>query len=174
LVARSGEQIENPAAGLTLRFVETAADTDGELLAMEATYEPSSAKPIEHYHPRQSEHFEIHEGTLHALIGGEERELHAGDSLDIEPGVAHAMWNEGPGVARTRWETRPALRTEDFFETVFRLARGEATGKPGRLQIAVLASEFRSEFRTTSPPPAIQAVVVGVLAPIGRLLGRKA
>jgi hypothetical protein len=45
---------------------------------------------------------------------------------------------------------------------------------PGPLQVAVIASEFRDEFRTTSPPPALQIVVLAVLAPIGRLLGRRA
>jgi len=114
-MARSGEQISNPKTGFSLRFLKTAADTDGELLEMEATYESRSGKPVEHYHPRQDEHFEILEGTLHARVAGEERELRGGDSIDIEAGVPHAMWNEGPERARTLWQTRPALRTENFF-----------------------------------------------------------
>ena len=81
---------------MSLRFLKTAADTGGELLEMEATYEPSRGKPPEHFHPRQSEHFEILEGTMHALIAGEERELRSGDTIDIEAGVPHSMWNEGP------------------------------------------------------------------------------
>lgn len=176
-MARSGEQIVNPATGLTLRFVKTAADTGGELLVMEATYEPSSVKPVEHFHPRQSEHFKILEGTLRARIDGVERELVAGETLDVEAGVSHEMWNEGPGRARTYWETRPALRTEDFFEALARLAReGETNekGVPGFLQVAMLASTYRDEFRTTSPPQPIQAVVLSVVALIGRLAGRKA
>jgi len=174
-MAQSSEQISN-GAGMSLQFLKTAADTDGELLEMEATYEPSRGKPPEHFHPRQSEHFEILEGTMHALIAGEERELRSGDTIDIEAGVPHSMWNEGPDRARTLWQTRPALRTEDFFESLFRLAKESSSGearKPGALRTAVFASEFRNEFRTTSPRPAIQAVAVAVLAPIGRLLGRK-
>jgi hypothetical protein len=176
-MARSGEQINNPIAGLSLIFTKTAADTDGELLEMEATYEPSSVEPVVHFHPRQSEHFEILDGALHARIGDSERELHAGDTVVIEAGVAHAMWNEGPDTARTRWQTRPALRTENFFESTFRLAREGKTnekGLPGPLQLAVVASEYRDEFRTTSPPQALQGIVLAVLAPIGRLLGRRA
>jgi mannose-6-phosphate isomerase-like protein (cupin superfamily) len=176
-MARSGEQIDNPIAGLSLFFVKTAADTDGELLEMEATYEPSSVEPVVHFHPRQSEHFEILEGTLHARIGDSERELRAGDTLEIEAGVPHAMWNEGPDTVRSRWQTRPALRTEEFFETTFRLAREGKTnenGMPGPLQLAVIASEYRDEFRTTSLPQAVQGIALAVLAPIGRLLGRRA
>lgn len=170
-MAHAGERIGNPASGFSLLFLKAAADTDGELLEMEATYEPGSVRPVEHFHPRQSEHFEILEGSLHARIGGKERELRAGETLEIEPGVPHAMWNEGPGRARTTWQTRPALRTESFFETTMRFAAG---GKPGRLQIAVIASTYRDEFRATSPPQAVQAFALAILAPIGRLLGRRA
>jgi quercetin dioxygenase-like cupin family protein len=170
-MAKSGETISSPASGFSLRFLKTAADTGGELLEMEATYEPSSAKPVEHFHPRQGERFEILEGTMHARVGGEQRVLVAGDTLEIEAGVPHAMWNEGPQRARTLWQTRPALRTENFFEAIVRLG---SAGRQGPLQTAVLASEYRDEFRPTSPPPAIQAVVIAVLAPIGRLLGRRA
>ena len=174
-MAQSGEQISN-GAGMSLRFLRTASDTGGELLEMEATYEPGEVMPPEHFHPNQVERFEILEGTMHARIGGEERELHAGDTIEIEARVPHTMWNEGPGQARTRWETRPALRTEDFFETLFRIA-GDSSAtaqKPGVLRTAVFASEFRDEFRATSPPAPLQAIAVGVLAPIGLLLGRKA
>ena len=174
-MAQSGDQISN-GAGMSLRFLRTANDTGGELLEMEATYEPASVKPPEHFHPNQVERFEILEGTMHALIGGEERELNSGDTIEIEARVPHSMWNEGPGQAKTLWQTRPALRTEDFFETLFEIARdGSATAqKPGLLRTAVFASEFRNEFRATAPPAPLQAVAVGVLAPIGRLLGRKA
>ena len=174
-MAQSGEQISN-GAGMSLRFLKTAADTDGEVLEMEATYEPSSGQPPEHFHPHQAERFEILEGTVGARIDGEERELHAGETLEIEAGVPHTMWNPGPGRARTRWQTRPALRTEDFFETTFRLTRESASSNKGmgRLQVAVLAGTYRDEFRPTSPPQPVQAVVLAVLAPIGRLLGRKA
>jgi quercetin dioxygenase-like cupin family protein len=177
-VARRGEQIDNPVVGLSLRFVQTAADTGGELLEMEATYEPSSVEAVAHFHPSQREHFEILEGTMKARIGDAPvRELKAGEAIDIDAGVVHSMWNPGPEIARTSWETRPALRTEEFFETTFRLAREGKTndkGVPGPLQVAVVASEFQDEFRTISPPPALQSVVLAVLAPIGRLLGRRA
>ena len=174
-MAQSGEQISN-GAGMSLRFLKTAADTDGELLEMEATYETSSGRPPEHFHPRQSERFEILEGTVSARIDGEERKLRAGETLEIEAGVPHTMWNQGPGRARTNWQSRPALRTEDFFETTFRLTREAAADEKGmgRLQVAVLAGTYRDEFRPTSPSQPVQAVVLAVLAPLGRLMGRKA
>ena len=78
LVASTGEVIENPAARMRLRFLRTGADTNGELLEIEATYEPGSVEPLEHFHPRQDERFEIVSGAMRARIGGEERTLTAG------------------------------------------------------------------------------------------------
>lgn len=134
---------------MTLLFVKTAADTDGELLEMEATYEPSSMPPIPHFHPSQREHFEILEGTMHARIDGAERELRAGDEVDVEPGTVHAMWNEGPEPARTLWQTRPALRTEEFFEqtaAVFREAQEQGRDPDGE-KLAEIVQTFSDEFR---------------------------
>jgi quercetin dioxygenase-like cupin family protein len=176
-MARSGEEIHNPVAGLTLRFVQTAADTDGELLEMEATYEPSSIEPVEHFHPSQDEHFELLDGTLEAEIDGQRRELRAGDTLDVPARTPHAMWNACDRPATTRWQTRPALRTERFFETVFRLAReGKVSekGVPNPLQLGVIANAYRDEFRTTKPPQALQALLLPPLALVGRLLGYRA
>jgi quercetin dioxygenase-like cupin family protein len=149
-MGKKGDRIENPVVGMTLELRQTAADTDGELLEMEATYEPSSTPPLPHFHPSQEEHFEILAGTMKARIGGEpERELNAGDTLDVEAGAVHAMWNDGPETARTLWQTRPALRTEEFFEQtaeVFRVAHERGTDPDGERLIAIV-QEFSAEFR---------------------------
>jgi hypothetical protein len=63
---RAGDVIENPAALMTLRVVRGAADTGGELLELEATYEPGSVEPLEHLHPSQDERFEILASTIEA------------------------------------------------------------------------------------------------------------
>ena len=105
--------------------------------------------PIPHFHPSQREHFEILEGTMHARIDGAERELRAGDELEVEAGAVHAMWNEGPEPARTRWQTRPALRTEEFFEqtaAVFREAQEQGRDPDGE-KLAEIVQAFSDEFR---------------------------
>jgi mannose-6-phosphate isomerase-like protein (cupin superfamily) len=120
---------------------------------MEATYRPSSSPPLPHFHPSQREHFEILGGTMKAQIEDEGvRELRAGDRLDIEPGVVHSMWNEGPERARTRWETRPAMRTEEFFEQtaqVFRDAH-ERGGEPDGDRLAAIVETYSDEFRVAA------------------------
>src|SRR4051794_32249295 len=175
-MAPAGDVIENPAGRMRLRFLRTAAETGGELVEMEATFEPGSVEPLEHLHPQQEEHFEVVSGTLRARVGGQERSLAAGDELDIRRGTVHAMWNASEEEARVIWQTRPALRTEDFFVAVGRLAQeGKLTargaGKP--LLGAALMHEFRAEFRPTSPPPAVQAIAFPALAMLARVLGQR-
>jgi mannose-6-phosphate isomerase-like protein (cupin superfamily) len=152
-MARTGDVIDNPATGMSVRLVKTGADTEGELLEMEATYEPSSSEPPTHFHPKQEEHFEILEGTMRARMNGVERELRAGDTLDIEAGAPHSMWNPGPDRARTNWQTRPALRTAEFFEEaarVFREAQAEGSSPDGQ-RMAQIVETYSEEFRLRSP-----------------------
>ena len=65
-MAHAGQEIEGHA-GLRLRFVRTAAETDGEVLELEASYSGEGALPPEHLHPHQTERFEVLEGTMLAI-----------------------------------------------------------------------------------------------------------
>jgi Cupin domain len=126
-VAHAGEEIRNAAAGLTLRLLQTGADTDGQLLEMEATYEPSSIDPVEHFHPRQDEHFEVLEGTLRAEIDGELRELRAGDVLDVPAGTTQGCGMSSappsPHSPCRRSCSRSSRRSEGCLDTGPRLIR---------------------------------------------------
>ncbi len=139
-MAEAGQVIEG-FGGFRLRLVRTAAETDGELLEMEATYPGDGALPPEHLHPRQDERFEVLEGTVRAIVGGVERRYGPGEAFDVPAGTPHQMAGEGP--TRTRWEVRPALRTAEFFETLY---SGSAD--------ASLLDEFSDEIRLTAPPDA--------------------
>jgi quercetin dioxygenase-like cupin family protein len=146
----AGDVIDNPAARMKLLLVQTAPETDGELLEMEATYEPGSVEPPEHFHPRQDERFEILAGTMEARIGGESKLLKTGEEVFIPAGTPHAMWNGGSETARVAWETRPAMRTEELFRALARVAEAAMSGDPpsdDSLSGEELLREFRDEFR---------------------------
>jgi hypothetical protein len=66
------------------------------------------------------------------------------------------MWNPGPGRVRAVWQTRPALRTEEFFTLLWGLAQASASGAemPDPDQAAKMLSEFEDEFRLGRPEPA--------------------
>lgn len=176
-MAKSGEVLENPMTGQRIVFRRTSKDTDGELLEVESVYtKPSISRPPAHYHPAQEEIFRVLAGELHAVIDGRERVLKKGETLVVIEGTRHEMWAEEAGV-RVNWQTRPALRTETFFETISGLASEGKTnekGVPNLLRSAVIAQAFADEFRVAQPPWPIQRLLFAVLAPVSSLLGYRA
>jgi quercetin dioxygenase-like cupin family protein len=176
-LVKTGTAMENPVSGQRLIFRKTTQDTGGELLEVESVYtKPTSSRPPVHYHPLQKERFEALSGRLNVLVDGQERTLKEGEVLIVPPGVPHEMWAAQAG-ARVNWQTRPALKTEAFFETVWGLAKdGKVNdmGVPNLLRVALIAREYEDEFRLASPPWALQRALFGLLAPVGRLLGYRA
>ena len=173
-MVKAGDAMENPVSGQHLVIHKAAQDTGGELLEVESVYtKPTPSRPPSHYHPRQEERFEVLAGRLNVLVDGQERTLEEGEVLILPPGVPHEMWAAEAG-ARVNWQTRPALKTEAFFETVWGLAKdGKVNdkGAPNLLRVALIAREYEDEFRLASPPWAVQRALFGLLAPVGRLLG---
>ena len=112
----AGQEIEG-YGGFRLLLVKTGEETGGELLEMEATYGEGSTLPPEHLHPSQDEHFEVLEGAVLTIVGGEERRYEAGESFDVPAKTPHQMTGDGP--AHVRWQVRPALRTAEFFERLY-------------------------------------------------------
>ena len=136
-MAHAGQELHGPG-GYRLRLVAISDD----LLEMEATYPGGGQLPPEHEHPRQAERFEVLEGAVRAVIGGEARRYAAGESFEVPAGTPHSMGGDGP--ARMRWQVRPALRTAEFFERLY-----------GGGDLGTLFDDFREEIRITVPPPAV-------------------
>lgn len=153
-MANTGDVLENPFTGQTLTFRRTAADTGGELLEVESSWAGGGQEPPEHYHPSQEERFEVLEGELRARIGGEERTVRAGEAFVVPVRTPHSMWNPGPAPARAVWQTRPALKTEAFFELVWGLAQAakeNPADSPGGDEVAAMMREYEDEFRLGRP-----------------------
>jgi quercetin dioxygenase-like cupin family protein len=141
-VAHQGQEIEG-FGGHSLLLVKTADETGGELLEMEASYSGEAGMPPEHLHPNQAERFEVLEGTMRAIVDGEERIYEAGETFEVPSGTPHQMAAEGP--ARMRWEVRPALRTAEFFERLY------GTGPDSARELGeAFFTEYAEEFRLTS------------------------
>jgi quercetin dioxygenase-like cupin family protein len=134
-VAHPGQELHGPG-GYRLRLVAISDD----LLEMEATYGGDGRMPPEHEHPRQAERFEVLEGVVRAVIGGDERRYAAGETFEVPARTPHSMTGDGP--ARMRWEVRPALRTAEFFERLY-----------GGGDLSTLFEDFGEEIRVTGPPP---------------------
>ena len=72
----------------------------------------------------------------------------------------------------------PALRTETAFEALAGLARDGKTTRAGvpknPLRVALILRHFEDEIYLARPPLAVQRVLFGTLAKLGRLLGYRA
>ena len=133
-MAHIGQELNGPG-GMVLRIV----GIEPEALEMEASYRGGGPMPPMHLHPRQTERFEVLDGTMLTVIGGVERSYESGDVFDVPAGTPHQMGADGP--ARLRWEVRPALRTAEFFERMY-------TAPPsGAEEGAAFLEEFSTEFR---------------------------
>jgi quercetin dioxygenase-like cupin family protein len=142
-MAHAGQEIGS-RGGMQLRLVQTAAETDGELLEMEATYSGDGGMPPMHLHPSQAERFEILEGSMRAIVGEEERVYGHGESFEVPAGTPHQMGAQEP--TRMRWEVRPAMRTAEFFERLY----GEGPDSAREMGESFWA-EFEDEFRLAEP-----------------------
>jgi hypothetical protein len=133
-----------------------------------------------------TEKFTVLKGTLDARIAGRTLALKAGQSATVQPGVAHDWWNSSKTEdANVLVEVGPAPnsshvdanRFEMLIGMLFGLAnegKVDRKGRPGPLQGAVIAREFADIVVFTSPPPTVQKIALGVLAPLGTLLGYQA
>ena len=137
----AGQEIEG-FGGHSLLLVKTADETGGELLEMEASYSGEAGMPPAHLHPNQAERFEVLEGSMRTIIGGEERVFGEGETFEVPAGTPHQMAAEGP--TRTRWEVRPALRTAEFFERLY------GTGPESARELGeAFFDDFDQEFQLT-------------------------
>jgi mannose-6-phosphate isomerase-like protein (cupin superfamily) len=172
-VARAGDEIRN-GRGDRLVFRRTAADTNGDVLEYDVFFRPGGLGAQEHVHPSQEERHEVVSGELGMVVGGRNRVLRAGDVEVVPPGTPHSLRRLNDDEIHMRVEIRPALRQEQFIETLFGLDRDGKTnekGLPGLLQLAVIGTEFSEEGRGTRPPLAVQKVLLPPLAALGRLRG---
>jgi quercetin dioxygenase-like cupin family protein len=173
-MASRGDVLEVPPLGGRAVLLDTAADTDGELMRFEFFLAPAKHVVHTHLHPNQTERFSVIEGTMEGEVNGERRVVEAGGETQIPPGTPHEWWNGGEGEARLVVEFRPALRSEEMIETFARLCeQGKVpeSGTPPFPYMVGMLAEFRNETRPAKVPGPIVWVMTRVLAPLLRLLG---
>ena len=151
-------------------------DSGGEVVRAELWAPPGARVSAPHSHPQQSERFEVLEGRLGTRSGDETGTALPGDIVEVPPGRVHDWWTEGDEPARVIVEVRPAYRFVEAIMTGWGLAaagRTNAKGRPGLLQIALLAQEWDDTIAYASPPRWVQRVMARALGPIGRRRGLK-
>ena len=154
-----------------------AFEQEGETLWVYTWFKPGAQLP-EHFHPSYEERWEALDGTLRAKAGGSWRDLTPADGvLLVERNVRHALRNESGREAIGRTEVTPPGQLIDFLTESAKAARDglyNARNLPrswrGALWVADFADRFKDDTVVTSPPPALQRVL---LPPLVRLARRR-
>ncbi|MDW6022258.1 cupin domain-containing protein [Mesorhizobium sp. BAC0120] len=185
-MSRCGDVYENKITGeyaVVLRGTEDRGD--GPAIA-HLTARPGAAVVGEHFHPYLIEKFTALRGRLDARIAGKHLCLEPGQSATVEAGVVHDWWNSSRAEeAHVLVEITRAPGADHFDPGRFELLIGmlfglandgkvDKNGRPSPLQAAVIVREFADMVVFTHPPQAVQKVLLGILAPLGKLLGYKA
>jgi quercetin dioxygenase-like cupin family protein len=176
-MAKAGDELVNPVTALRTVFRKTAQDTKGELLQVDWIGSPDWTTGPDHVHPRQEERFEVLSGRLGLRADGIECVHGVGDVIVVLTGSPHAVRNAGDDEVHVLVDFEPALRTERAFETLAGLARDGKTnraGAPKNPLLALILREFEEEIYFVRPTLAVQRMILGALAFIGRLLGYRA
>jgi quercetin dioxygenase-like cupin family protein len=161
-MAFAGQVLDNPISGERITFRKTAAETGGELLAIDLELSPDGHVPGAHVHPIQEERFEVVKGTMRFRTGIRTITAHAGDTVVVPAGVLHRFENSGDVTALVCVEVRPALKMEQLFETTVALAReGRTTrsGLPHPLELGLFMREFEQEVTAPFAAGLVRAVM---------------
>jgi mannose-6-phosphate isomerase-like protein (cupin superfamily) len=173
-----GDVIENPVTGERLTFVQTSAETNGELVVVEAVVQPNGFVASEHLHPHQEERFEVLSGELGFKVGSHRMYVKPGKGVRVPPGTPHKFWNASDTEeAHFLCKVQPALQFEQLIETMYGLANDGKTnrkGMPNPLRLAVIAQAHYDDVRLPFPPEWMQRMGLAVGAPLGRLMGYRA
>jgi quercetin dioxygenase-like cupin family protein len=168
------QTLENPITGERFTFTDTAASSDGALLAFDFALRPGGGVPIPHVHPVQTERFEVVDGLMRFRVGLRKRMARAGDVVEVAPGVAHSFANAGPGEARLRVEVRPALAMEDMLAEVVAMAQGGRLTRRGLprnlLDLALLARKYDQEAHAPLLGVRLQRLLLAPLVFVARKL----
>ncbi len=160
---RSGTEVHLPG-GSTFVYRLTAVESDGQIFEADWLGEPGAGVP-RHTHPSQQVRFEVVEGALRVVAGGDERVLGPGEDVVIPAGMEHLWENASEARSRGVFQLRPAGMADFVFVQLDRAFRGEAGALSTAVQTFILIG---THGRHTAWPIETLCFLV---APTARLFG---
>lgn len=164
----AGRRYYHPLQKDYATFLETSEETGGDRTLIEAEVAPGGGNDT-HFHKTYEEHFEVIEGSLEVLVGGETRTLRPGEKAVAGKNVLHRFRNPTDTPTRFLVELRPGhAGFEKALKAGYGLAADGLTGSNGApktpYHLAVLLEW--SEIRMPG--------IFTVAEPLFRLLAKRA
>ena len=164
------ERVHDPIHGASYAF-----RAEGENLWVDTWLDDGGHLP-EHFHPTLEEHWQVVEGAARVKLAGTWRDLIPEDGpVVVAAHVRHELKNASGRQAHLRAHVIPAGHLREFLVETARAAReglynrrNLPTSFRGAVWAAQLAQRFRDETVMCSPPPALQHIVVPLVARLAR------
>ena len=158
-----------------IHHVAHAFEREGQDLWVHSWFEPDAHLP-EHFHPILEEQWEVLDGAIQLKLDGHWQWLTALDApVRVAPGVRHEIRNPPGRASRARAKVLPAGHLEQFLTEAAEAARsgvftarGMPTSPRNAVWVAAFAQRHRRETVMTSPPLALQRIVLPLLARFAR------
>jgi len=160
--------------GEHLQFNDARELTNGQRSEGILTLAPNGNGPPAHIHTRQTEGFEVIEGSLILIINGKERVLNTNESTIVKAGEPHTFKNASNAVkAVAKFWYEPALNIEWFTQTVGEdaMANGGAWERASVLPVLYAFYKMRSEYRLGAVPFWVQDFILTFFALIAKVTG---
>lgn len=170
----SGDVLNLEPLGTKFIIKKTAAETDGRSFEMEWELDPHTGGTPIHIHPHAIETYEVLDGKFDVYVNGTWKTLSKGDKVVVGKGAPHTFRNGSDEVTRVYNTHQPAMKFDEYFETLNKIVNSGAI-KPNQmtlkamLYLSVLMTSYKNEIQSVNPP---HAVMQG-LGFIGRMTGHK-
>ncbi len=172
-----GDVLDIGQLGMKFYIKKTAAETNGQSFEMDMELVPQTSAGIIHIHPQAIESYEVLQGKFDVYINGNWKTLFVGEKAVVEKGVPHTFRNASNETTRVYNTHQPAMRFDQFFEALYKLANSGVSKSTQRRQltfkdilyVSVLYTSYKDEIQSVRPPYAIMQV----FGFVGRLLGYK-
>jgi mannose-6-phosphate isomerase-like protein (cupin superfamily) len=158
--------------GMMVHVRKDPSQTGGQSFDAELVLHPHAGGTPIHVHPDATESYRVLEGKLDVYVDGTWTSLEAGEQITVDKGVPHTFRNPADGTTRVYNTHQPAMRFDQFFLGLSRVANSGVV-KSGKmsfralLALAVLWTSFEDEIRSVRPPHLVMRVLGG----LGRALG---
>ena len=130
-------------------------DDHGSWLELKGSLPPHREGPPLHIHHAEDERGRVVSGTLSALVGGQRRELNAGDEMLTSEGFA-----------------RPLVDLDRYLQAVFEVNNAGREGRPPLFYMAHALRRHRATQSVLVVPAAVQAILFPLVVGLGTLLGK--
>jgi len=155
-----------------MRIVQSARDTNGELLEVEVTLGARAPAVPMHIHPEQEEVFTVQSGVIEVFAHGRWQRLAAGQSVTVPAGMVDSLRNRSGAEVRFTFVLRPALDFDDLLQALARAVHaGEFRGgRTLRGMVRMTMAQMRYPRNTVYCNPLLRYLIRASSA-LGRLLG---